>query len=439
MSMQSHSQSFTRATIFVNGTFHEVEIEEGSVINSDLFDTSGSPQFMVTRTDGSQYPLDLSNRMSRGFSGGGGAGGSMGFGGGSGTITNAQTYTTPEYTYANPTFVPIDANQFKNSDDENDDGENMAREKIVTMRDARGKHYEIFAGPDNAARGQKEGILKYIELLGTQTGTDVSEWEIAKFFKNKKIIIDKGEINKIFFKEKSKISMFSAVKKPKYVKAEILKDLSRRVNIDYAIQIANAKLSVQTAAAQKAHQERGVLNIQREIEKRQKIVEELTEKANTTTLQDYKLQIKALLKTGKIELAENQPIGGIRFITTPINKSLFHSGQARNMFVPLGQFFITVTNTDGSWRAAIDPAKNNINVRNYYHPHVSGQGLCMGSAHVMREEAQKKGNFFDYVMSHYNTLADFDDQGSPYIALYEFENEYKRLLKLKEKKSGTKK
>lgn len=310
--------------------------------------------------------------------------------------------------------------------------DDMQKLSSMTMRDAREKHYEVFKGPDDALRGKKEASLKYIESLGVDTQTDVSDWKLKDFFKGTKIITSRNEINKIFFKLKSKKAP-SKEEKPKYVKAATLKELSRKINVDYQPRILTAEAAVLSANANLNEIKRQVTSWEREVENKQKAKQVLVDKAALATLHDYKMDLKKILKTGKFTIPVNQPASGLYLMTKFINKRSFNDNRAEALLVPLGKYLVHISvTTDGKWQHTIHTGEDNITVDdNYIHPHVSSNNLCAGAMGVEMQVYKDKGQFYEYIMLIFDILANFNDLGNPYRRLHQFEDAYKRKLKTK--------
>lgn len=318
---------------------------------------------------------------------------------------------------------------------EETDEECMARLQIKTMRDARGKHYEVFPGPDNKERGEKEAALKYIDALGAQNGVDVSDWKISSFKKGGEMIVKRSDLNKIFFTLSKKAKKAIA---PKYVRAAVIKDLSARLeyNIQHDIQDTDVNILNQQTWI-KSHQEdlenkkRNILKGERALLELCKKRGELVEKSkNTTGKYRFSKQLKDLLRTGKFMLPEKQPDRRLHLLTKPIYKSFFRKEQAKALMVPLGQYLIELTRNGNSWTTKVLMGKNNIVCSDrYYHPHVNHNGsVCMGDMTVPYTEAVNKGNFFEAMICIYDILANFNEDGSPYVEFSNFEIKYKQNL-----------
>lgn len=328
---------------------------------------------------------------------------------------------------------------------EENDEEIMAKQKIVTMRDARAHHYEIFGGPDDEVRGQKEGILKYIENLGIENETDVSEWKISSFKNGKNLILEKNKINKIFFSLQSRAQlkkMFKPAKKSKYVKASEIEALSKKVPLTSNQNLVSAEQNLKTAENAVKYNQNYIEMYQREKVKCERMVVErqeirdryVKESAIHADPKPFAVQLKKLLKTGKVMLAETQPNNGIDFLTAPINKTFFCKEQATNTMVPLGQYLIKFRNTGLYWTITVKPGKDNIFVGRFFHPHNGGR-MCWGAMGTPLEQAKRDGNLFDYIMTAYETLSLFEERDG-YTSLYQFEEEYKKKLKEKRKQNG---
>lgn len=322
--------------------------------------------------------------------------------------------------------------------------EEMASKNIVTMRDARKKHYEIFSGPDDEKRGQKEGILKYIESLGVQTQTDVSEWKLSKFKKNGRLITDKKMINKIFFSSIKKTNLscgpleklakknFKSLLQSK----KVIEDLSNRFQVDFDRQIRIHQQQIKSSKRNVENHNRQALLYTRDIEEKQKKIDEIIKqkesKGKSGEKNPFHDQLMAVLKTGKFSLIDQDSPDAIKFETAPINKSFFDKRQATNIFIPLGTYMVSFYpgNNASEWQVYVDEGNDNINVNGYLHPHLEeGGGFCFGSMGDTLEQIKKTANFYEYMMAVWDAIANFEDNGDHYTPLYKFEERYKEMLK----------
>lgn len=366
--------------------------------------------------------------------------------------------------YSGPNEAPIpgifQAPEIPGENFKGTDEEYMTLNKMTTMRDARGHHYEIFPGKNDAARGQKEGILKYIEALGVSNQVDVSSWKLSLFHTNGKLITDRRKINEIFFREaKNSEKLKGGVK---YAKTSVLKELAARLATGNNQAIVEKQRGLNGASENcrmylNAIEQnvREVAAMQRDIEtrlkknddykrehlKNERLREEAEAELNRLKEEAAKdkdsvlmKQVKELMKTGHFILPEKQEeqIISIDLITKPITHSFFCKKQAKNIIAPLGQYRINTQVNNGNWIVKVFKHRGNTVAGAHIHPHISREnGLCMGAAKVPFQEAVKKQDFFGAMMAVWAVLAEFAEDGNPYVDLYKFEEAYCKKVKEK--------
>lgn len=299
---------------------------------------------------------------------------------------------------------------------------------VKTMRDARGYHYEIFNGSNDEEIGKKEAILKYIEDLGQRTGVDVGDFELSSFVKDGHIILNRAQINKIFFGLKRKTKKLP---KERYVKAAEIKSAVAEFVYDptaMTFKLATERMLVATDL-------RNARNTVRKLEERyNEINQEILAQQNQPSAEDSSLkwtnEIKKVLATGKFTMHKVQRDGVVTFLSKFINKSFFSEAQATNLIVPLGRFKVDVIpDKKGGWTISVGAGEDNITIGQYVHPHIGVKNyICMGEIGNSYHKNYAKRDFYACMMDLYDVMANFEERKG-YIPLYQFEQAYKAKTK----------
>ncbi len=308
----------------------------------------------------------------------------------------------------------------------------MIDPEVKTIRDARAKHYEVFPGKDDVYRGKKEAMLKYIEELGIQTKTDVSEFPIGKFLDSGTggIILDRRKANSIFFELKQTLA--DKPSPQKRVMGKTLEKFAGRMGLDYERQIEHQRGRFDNKAKDLREYNRAILAIERDKESITAAIALLEQKqAAKQDVKDHVDSIRRLLKSGIFTLAEAQEKKGLCLITKPLLKTFFSKKQATNLAVPLGQFRVCIWPSDAgdTWFVKAYMHKNNVQVQTKPHPHIDRGGtICMGSAGEAWTKAINKQDLYAAFMAIWDIIANFQEAGGGYIPLCDYEAAYKESL-----------
>jgi len=75
------------------------------------------------------------------------------------------------------------------------------RSQSMKMSEIRSKGYQVFPGLESRSLSNQVASLKYIESLATETGINISSWDVLTIFKQEegRVHTDKKKINQLFF------------------------------------------------------------------------------------------------------------------------------------------------------------------------------------------------------------------------------------------------
>lgn len=293
---------------------------------------------------------------------------------------------------------------------------------MITINDIKLNNKKIFARQTDEQIQSNLSILNYIETLASQTGKNISSWDIKTLFSdpsNKKqsleLIKDKNEINKIFFKQAE------SIKSPK---AEI-ELISKRISVDLEkLNLVKDNVRIKSFESRIKDYESDIANYYNLINTHMlRIFELKTEIEKICRVNPNEMitnEISEVLLLGFYEYKDFKD--GVLYLTTKNNiiNTLINKIAGINLRVNLGKVEVRLDLKNMSVK--VYPFEDNIMVDGIqFHPHVwQSREVCWGNAGTTigklksTREIKKIFEILTVILTQYNpsspvtSLATFD-------------------------------
>jgi adenylate kinase len=247
---------------------------------------------------------------------------------------------------------------------------------MITIQDLKSKGFAQIKVPDETARATQVAVAKYIDTLASQSGTNIAQWDMRKFFDGDKFIEDKNKINQIFFTARET----ELAAKPVVVNAASLEKIRKLEASLPALgmkQHEDLKKEILDTAAELARRQAELVRYARELQ--------IFLDTHTVELK-YNLagQVEKLVASGMWNI---HSVGEETISLTNANDVIVRyksQAQGIDVTVNFGKFMFNFNAKRGSVEAK--PYEKNKKVANAYHPHIYGYGICWGAAATKAQE-----------------------------------------------------
>lgn len=110
----------------------------------------------------------------------------------------------------------------------------------------------------------------------------------------------------------------------------------------------------------------------------------------------------------------------VTYLTSNIRCGHIVRSKGYNHHVNLGHFVVAIELKRRQWDCYVNPLVKNISVEDYYHPHVSGQTICWGTAADPANTAYNNQDMYTLLSVIYSTLTQYNYE-NPYLGLWRFD------------------
>lgn len=298
--------------------------------------------------------------------------------------------------------------------------------EALTMNKIRAQNYKVFESLDKEVAKIQESSIKYIEHLGTITGTNISEWKPLELFTSEdgKLPSKRNKLNELFFlyleQKKGEIPEVIVPGTDEISKLCFKFDQLFTQQIDGTIKRSEAIIHDIDGEIERYHD-----SIKKKLASRIKVIAtvdglHLKKKTGTGVSAD----IHKILSEGWWTLSENQTPNEISLVTPEIVLTYFNKKHAAQVAVSVGFIQINLGIDGGSiyaWGAPYD--RNPLHNKSYFHPHISGHGgdICFGNMAKEFQKAQTSSAIDLMLDTIKKVLTTYCDE-NPYVHLYQLED-----------------
>lgn len=286
----------------------------------------------------------------------------------------------------------------------------------MNLREIIRSGYKVFNRMSEDKRKAHILAVQYIETLANSTNTKMEPWDLSVIFgtgKGNELVTDKIEINKRFFS-----------------KVEELK-----TNTPAHVFSLETRIQGQIDNLTRAHNERATNEIKRSRDQQIRSASDFGVRMNAAMEEARRLELNLMAIegrqstiSGQISRLIQEPYwefhelnGALLYLVTKNDLILTQKNTAANLDlrVNVGKFKLEINLNALQLRVLAH--SDNLNVNNYYHPHVTPQGsICWGTAAGVITQKLPKGELYDSVKLLEGVLSNYND-GNPYVHLADFQ------------------